>query len=480
MSSAANPSGSQVASSVPGEQQASIEAVQPDESVLLSVAPLDPAFLLALPDPDVDGAEGMLGQANERRLSDATDRLEQVIPGLAGWLSEFRPGAGTDVPGTAISDCPIVVPHHLPTSGEEWWEVIDRVIHHDDARAGRIAIDLTTANDGVDAEVQFDTTYDVHRPSVGRLAEKLAGRAAVLLRSVGRNATLLDSMAADLETLLGVAVEVDLLAFGAGATHLDPADRGGRLLVMPLDTDIEAATVTTEVEVELDVPPPVSVAARPGLALLANSGVTVRMSSDNLGLALRVVLPEITPASFLQQASAAARYHPLLRADLPADFDAPIESYSGSLYSEPGAFHREVSLALGTFAKGHAAGAFRAAVPPHPSNDLEVSLEACRGSLPRLRSPIVGGVVVTNLHGQLAIVAAGLVVAFADDFLTVLAPHLDGRAFDPGPLLQALQSAGPETGATGDDRFGEPPSGTRPPALKMFQTLLAAEVLEVA
>ncbi len=473
-----------------------------EATYLLNRVPLDPSYLLTLPCPDAEGLEGLLGQANQRRLIDSLGRLEQVIPKLADWLTRTPNSTVALSTPESPRDSAQSLPHRLIFTEDELWGVVDRAMHYDDARPGRLTIDVEAAAAGVDADLQFDNTYEIHRPNIGRLAKKLAQGATMVLRSIARHAQSLDALAADLETLLGTAVEIDAIAFGSGSTHLDRGDRGGHILVLPFGTNLRAEVLPTLAQSDqltadtqgrsistkpMAAVPGGSSTIGVGNVILARADQNLRVESESLGIALRIVLPVVSESTLRQHGAAMARYHPLLRADLPTDLTAPINSYAGTLYEDPGAFHREASSALGPIARGHASASCRSVVPPRPTNPLSTALSVGKGRLPWLRAPLPGGLLLTHLAGQEAIVAAGLVFTFEHELLAVLAPLLDGRAFDPAPILAPIEAALPyETEPSisreqiSSDQPGEPALVPARSTLELFRALLTAEILEVA
>ena len=460
---------------------------------LVSLASLEPRHLVRLPDPESPGIEGLAGEANRRRVADASTRLEQVVPGLVAWLD-----AQVD-----SSETPTVVPARVPVDADAAWVVLDTVLRHDDARAGRVAVGLEAAGGTVDDQLQFDTTYEIHRANIGQLAEKLASQVTLVARAVERHCDSLLRLAADLTTVLGQLAHVDLVAFGPEAVHVDAGNRGGGVVVLPVDNALSAiVTIPRNGDAATQrvgsVSPEVNVA--PGQAILVDRSHTLRVTSDTLGIALRLVLPVLDPATLRLQTSATARFHPLLRADLPTDLDETIESYGGSLYDRPGAFHAEASMALAAVPQEHAAAWLRAALPPQPRQGLLEARRARHDLPPDLVAPLSGGVMVTTIQQDVVLAAGGLVVTLAPEVARLLVPHLDGRAFDPTPVLRELRTVVSSHGgsvagyghATPDavgaetmslQRKGQSGQKVVPeidPVLAALHLLLSFELLEVA
>jgi hypothetical protein len=79
---------------------------------------------------------------------------------------------------------------------------------------------------------------------------------------------------------------------------------------------------------------------------------------------------------------------------------------------------------------------------------------------------------VTTVEGVLALAAGGLVVALDPEFATQLAPHLDGRPFDPTRVMSALHAL--------PARDPVAPQTSGDPLLAAFDMLLSSDLLEVA
>ena len=515
------------------------------------MAALADTDLVDLPDPDAPGLEGDLGRANQRRLAHATAEVERVLPGLVAWLSSNR-----------VAGDP---PHRIfaipPVNAAAVQAVVDTVLRHDDARGGRLTLDLSAAP-GVDDALAFDTTYEVHRPLLGQLAAKLADGAAVTVRAVGAHLDPLDRLSGHLDTVVGRPCEIDVVVLGPGASHRDPADRGGEVVLVPLDVALTAtATEPTPPDADrartpdrardatdrTDPTDPRSLAAgaiandadrsgpavtvAPGQAVVAAAGRDLvvravepvepdRTRSPGFGagpttgpgtgtaMALRIVLPLVSAPALLRAAAANARFHPLLRADLPTDLSGVVESYDGSLWDRAGAFGAETATALGPTSQRHAAALARALVPPRPRNGLLAARAARRHGLPPLVSPITGGVLVTRRGPDVALVASGRVYTLHPDLAAALAPHLDGLPFDPTALVAGLAhldeppaadaepgqpvpaapesptSDSPGTSTASESESSGPAAGTPVPAerpvVAALHRLLALEVLAVA
>lgn len=437
----------------------------PDSADSVRIEPLADAHLVRLPDPSAGGIEGLIGQANQRRLADAIARIEVSFPGLVACVN-----AGSH-PASEVGDL-VVLPAALKVSDEEMWSVVDRVLHHDDARPGRLQLGIDNAAEGVDDQLDFDTSYDIARPHLGQLAQKLVDAASMSLRAVGAHLDVLEKLSGDLETLLGFAVEVDVVVFGAGSTHVDPPDRGGHLLLVPIDVLVSAQHGASDKQAS-----PITVILEPGRAVFASAGDSVQLQAEAVGLAVRVILPVISSDVLRQHAAGAARYHPLLRADLPTDLDAPIESYGGSLYAHPGGFDEEARGALGADAQNRAAARLRALLPPRPLGGLSEMSQSSLGEFGYLVSPLVGGVMVTHLHDRLSLVAGGSIIDLEPGLAELLSPQFDGRLFDPVVLLS--REISDTTGTIrGDPSCGVAQMASRNPLFAAVRALLRGGFLE--
>ena len=175
---------------------------------------------------------------------------------------------------------------------------------------------------------------------------------------------------------------------------------------------------------------------------------------DRTRLALRLAILRPTTLDLLSRASGYAKYHPLLRADLPADLDRPTASYEGSLYDRGGAFGDELSAAIAGGGFEHAVAGQRAGQPPRTGQRLLAALAAIgvRDSIDQasvgagdtddafdetteLRCPLPGGVAVVANQDVPTIAARGAKLVVAPWLLDALAPHLDGEPFTLGSLV---------------------------------------------
>lgn len=441
----------------------------PVDPPLISIGPIGPGDVLRMPSFG-DQSEQALAQANRRRRDRAASKVERLLGRSLETVLE-PPDSESDgaSPTTWVAPLP-----WADTSS--MYEQVDGVIRHDDARPGRLTIDLETAQPGVTDGLGFDTTYALHRPSTNQIAATLAGGASVVVRAVGRHLDDVNELVAALETLLGAAIEADAILFGPGSTHVDAATRGGAVLIFALDVDVSATVSQAPVETDEATGPGTAFLDSPSINILAGSVATVspnralRLRAEEAGMALRIMLPVPTCRQLWTQAAAIARYHPLLRADLPTDLDAPIESYAGSLYERPGAFHAEIALAMGQTPIMHALASVPAQVPTRSCNGLFDNLRDSPDFPTTLRASIPGGIALTNADDQQVLVMGGMTVRIASELAPMLIPHLDGEPFNPAPIIDAL-AASPDVAQAGGPQTNL--------ALEALLILLNAEILEV-
>ena len=176
---------------------------------------------------------------------------------------------------------------------------------------------------------------------------------------------------------------------------------------------------------------------------------------DRTRLALRLAILRPTTLDLLSRAAGYAKYHPLLRADLPADLDRPTASYEGSLYDRGGALGDELSAAIAGGGFEHAVAGQRAGQPPRTG--AAALRRPRRHRRPRrrrsgvpsgagdtddtfdetteLRCPLPGGVTVVANQEVPTIAARGAKLVVAPWLLDALAPHLDGEPFTLGSLV---------------------------------------------
>ena len=438
---------------------------------LISVGHIAASDILRIPSFD-DDSERPLAEANKRRRYRAALTVEAHLGRTLAAVLEPESNHSTDHTSPAVWSL------STPWTGTAGiYDELDGVIRHDDTRPGRLTIGLESALPGVTDELSFDTTYALHRPNNNQIAAKLADGASVVVRAVSRHLDGMDELVAALETLLGATTEADAILFGPGSTHVDAANRGGAVLVLPLDIELSAAVPTASPHPGGHLPdlsaafadqPPTAIP--PGSLVTVGPDQSLRLRSDLAGVALRIVLPLPTRNQLWSQAATVARYHPLLRADLPTDLDAPIESYGGSLYERPGAFHAEASLALGQTPLMHALASVRAHVPTRSTCGLFDNQRARAGALPTLRAAIPGGAVLTNADDQQVLAASGVTLRIAAELATRLIPHLDGEVFDPTPLVEGFAPSS-------DDSRDNARDPNR--AIEALKILLEAEILAV-
>lgn len=432
--------------SVPGTRQ---EDPAAGHHALVSVVGLTGRHLICLPDPTASGLEGLLGQANRRRLADAQDRMNQIID-----LGRLLPdGVADPDSGEGRRRSPSTMNLMLDVGIDELWSAIDLAVLHDDVRPGRLAFGLADAADDVDDQLAFASTYGLHRPATGAIAAKLAGGASMLIHGVDLIVPALDALVADLETVCGRTASAGLVVMPGESAHAEPPERAVDILLVPVESPLRAIAGGVEH------------VASPGTALLVPSGVGATVATDQGALLVRVEVPVTLPSTANLETSAMARFHPLLRADLPTSLDRPIESYGGSLYESAEAWRSEVVDVLGERARAHSAAWVRANLAPRLSTSGGLLAARAFRSEPRgrVRSPLHAGVMTTEVDARVEMSAAGNVIGVPNGLAELIAPHLDGRSLLVADLLSAL---------------AESPTLDRESARQLIVGLVHREILE--
>lgn len=412
-------------------------------SPLVTVEPVTDRHLISLPDPVAEGIEGVIGQANLRRHADALERLGHRIP-----VEILTP---TDPAPTGVSE---VVDVHVDVEADHLWDAMTTIAHHDNLRPGRIAFGLTAAEDGVDDQLSFATTYGIHRPNLGAVAVKAQRGAAVVIHGIEWQVGVLYDLVADLETAGGRPCSASVIVLTGRAVHEEPAERSVDVLLTPVGGAVVASGSSTV----QDTDDPTSDAAdgddrdagrvdvAPGRAVVARAGHAVSFSAagEECVLLVRVELPVADPWVDVLAAAATARFHPLLRADLPTSFERPIESYGGTLYDDFPKFAAEVDNALGPKAMDHAAAFARASLPPRASRDVGLLTSLAFRSDPtgEVRCPAHAGVMLTLVGDASHFAVGGGIFTLPDGAAEAVAPLLGGRPVPVADVLERLASAG--------------------------------------
>lgn len=391
---------------------------------LVSTEAITERHLISLPDPSAVGLEGLLGQANLRRLRDAHARVASIVAPevlMPGSGSEARHGAAIDVA--------------LDVTEDDLWQAITTVAHHDDLRPGRIAFGLSAAEDGVDDQLSFASTYGLYRPNLGAVAAKAAAGAAVIVHGLDWQVPALGDLVTDLETIGGRPCSSGAVVLRGHAAHIEAADRTIDVLLLPV-----GAPLSVRVHEGAH-----ALVVEPGQGVIARAGHELTISAlDSGALAARVDLPVTHPWGDVLQASVTARFHPLLRADLPTSLERPIESYDGTLYDDLSRWRAEVESALGPKAHDHAAALSRALIAPraNPSVGMLTAVDFRSNPSGTIHSPAHAGVMVTRVAGTLHPVAGGGIVTAPDGAAEAVAPFLDGRPTTVEDVLGSLEEAG--------------------------------------
>ncbi|MCO5312220.1 MAG: hypothetical protein M9952_04685 [Microthrixaceae bacterium] len=411
------------------------------DAQLISVAPLTDRHLISLPDPSAEGLEGLLGQANDRRLADALDRINRHLPGQV--LRPDEDGASGSADVFDVS---------LQVTADELWDAMTTIAHHDNLHPGRIAFGLSAAEEGVDDHLAFATSYGIHRPNLGAVGVKAQHGAAVAIHGIEWHVAALYGLVADLETVGGRPCSASVIVVTGPAIHEEPAERLVDVLITPVDGAVVARRrVPASAGEDVSAPADGGVSGEqatvpPGRAVVALAGQSVAFSAADGGcvLLVRVELPMADPWVDVLAAQATARFHPLLRADLPTSFQRPIESYGGTLYDDLSKFRAEVEAALGPKALDHAAAFARAGLPPRTSRDVGLLTSLAFRAEPHgdVRSPAHAGVMVTQVDDAQHLVVGGGVFTFPEGVAEVMAPLLDGRPLEVAEVLGRIASTG--------------------------------------
>ena len=411
------------------------DLLQDENACDLQVRPLGEHDLLRLPDASVGGVEGDLGRANERRLADARSRVDPIFD-LSGAIEMCAGDPSTTK----------LIEIGLSVTVEEVWDAVDVAARHDGLSPGRISFGLAGADEGIDDEVPFVTTYGVNRPSVGAVAAKVVGRASLVVNGLEWFVPALEALVADLETVGGRPASAGVVLLAAGAVHLE--DLATDVLILPLDSRVEAVSLVRAVGSGDDPAAGAEACSpemilEPGWGVVSPRGRMLRLSAPDHAMALRVELPWSSEWEQTIGASAVSCYHPLLRADLPTLLDRPIESYAGSLYEAPSVWRAEVRSVLTPAALDHWAARARASLAPRASRraGLSEAIDMCSELMGRARSPLHGGVMITSRDGAVELAAGGAAFKLDGHLLEVVSPHLDGRPFDLGRLSSAIAVA---------------------------------------
>lgn len=367
---------------------------------LVTVEPLGTDHVIRLPDPTAKGRDGLLGQANRRRLDDARAALTALVSRPDALINPGTAGAGLEL--------------DLDLTGPEVAACAMAALAHDDMRMGRLTLlDGGTAGTAPpELGVNFDRTYGVDRPNLGDLAHWMGQGHGARLGAM-EVALGWTSFAGALETLAGLAVEVSVLILGPGGTYPLPRNRRGSTTVIAVDQPI---TTTRGV-------------LGPGAAVALPVGTDETFSVTDLTFALQVDVQSRGPMSMHQASLTAAHFHPLLRADLPADLTEPSYSFGGAAWEHPDQLLAELDQVLGPHGQALAAAQSRALLPARPTTDLLTVIEIGT-NLRQVRCPLPGGVMAArSRHGE-HLAAASMAMTLADGLTELIAPHLDGRPSD--------------------------------------------------
>ena len=352
----------------------------------------------------------MLAQANIRRLTDACRRLAS---------------RGLDPDALAATSGVCQVGPYDAWSAVALWSAIDDHLVYDDCRPPRLEFLADDARD-IDREVACRTAYELVRPDLGSLLERLDGAVALTVRQLDAYSPLYGAIADDIETLTGQSCQLDGIVFGTGASFKDEPD-----------SPILRILVVAEGKITVDVVDAPKWVVSAGHMCILPAGLTCQITASTRSLVLRVPFPFPSIQQLRGLSAGRAHFHPALRADLPADLDRLVHSYAGSLFDGPGVFLDEVEQALSAAAMDDAVARLRMVLRPRPRHDPLRVLDSRGVQGVVLRSCVQGGFAVGTGSDGAVLLAAGHQMAIADDLIDEFIPLLDGREFSRDEVLAA-------------------------------------------
>jgi len=397
--------------------------------------------MLRLPDLRAGGVEGELASANARRLDDAFARVRSVLPVCAeprgGPRRARAAGALVNIDEGAVLDA------------------ISFVARYDHLPGGRIVVsdDPTSAEP---SRVTFRQTFGVFRPMLGEVECYLASGRCLAVHAVEWQIPSLYQLIADLETIGGRSCSGAALLVAEGGTYVEPDDS---------DHDVVVLTISGRIHLEPAAPDAQSFVMGPSDAarLPATLGATLT-AVDGFATLLRITLPNGDARGDLAGMARLARFHPLLRCDVPADLASPIHSYGGSIYDDETLWQSEVANLLSTRGFENHAASVRARIAPRTDlgsgvTDLMRFLENPVG---HVRSPWHAGTCVTSVDGDLRVASGGAVLDCPSTVVAAIACFLDGRPTEVDVVLDRLEEC----------------IGSATLAVRMLRVLVEAEIFE--
>ena len=393
---------------------------------------LTASHLVEVPSSTAPGLEGLVGRANERRLAAAVRRLDACIPGLFAAI-ELSSRRGMEAASAGVLRL------EKPLDQERIYGCLDRTLRNDDSKPGRLIIGTPKHNSSLDASLDFDATWGQYRPHIGQLADKLVQGACVFVHAVGMLPASIVQLLTDIEVVIGARFEAGIALLGPGSVLPRMRQLGGATLVIAVDGHLKVRERDARGDCRcLNV--------RPGEALLAVDGSSLEVTSDTLSLAIALCCPGVARGELWKDALSVARYHPHLRADLPADLSGVITSAAGNSLFAGNALYEHARAVIDSEGSDYVTASLRASVPGR-CREKFTDLWFHRGEERTFRSPLVGGVLLTRVGDDQALAAAGLVVVLDPIYWEALVPRLDGNLFDASELI-GMKEGDPTEGGT--------------------------------
>lgn len=400
-----------------------------EEEVRPSVlSPLLPDSRVRFPRRDGGPLEAAVMATNEVLRNDAGSRLDLALPGSVAALAALNDGesrAGFDIEGPLVGVAAL-------------WTAIDERL----SREGVEPVDLviSTADvEGRKVDIDFSRTYGVSRPDVEQLASTIAAGNALTVRGLDEHLPDLDDLVADLVCSTGQSVRVDAVIIPPGISHVEPQGRiPETLFFLPVNGQ---ARVQVDPDGE-DSGRAVEVGTERGLVVAAakNARIAPIAREDGVDgpvLVLRVAVASAAIEDLALVAWESAKFHPLIRADLPADFGSQVTSYDGSIIDDQELRVAEFTRLLGPDALLRAASRMRAAVPPRRRLSLTAAVGHLRDGLPeRMHSCVPTGVGIIDEDGHLRLVAGSMVLTLEESLAEWIVTHLNNRDFSVASTLE--------------------------------------------
>lgn len=366
-----------------------------------------PTSVLHPVEPGRSPLDDALVAARGRATADATARLGTFLPSPA--FADLGP-TGVRLEAT---------PPALDLGVDDARRLVDEVLTFEDNRPPRFGIGILGSSGGGD-QVDFRTTYDLYRPTVGAVIEALEHGAVIAVNGIDGFHRGLSQLCADLHEVTGEAASADLLLLGATARFTVTADPGVDWFLLVLDGAVATDDGTRR--------------ATTGQALAIGSRGRGRIEADGApAVVVRVAVRHPTAAQLVETLVARAQRHPMFRADLPADLTAPVHSYGGSLLDQAGRFGSEASrLVDEAVVATHRTARF---VPTPPRVALSDALALLRSEAGHGRLTARAAVAISARTAAPVLVLGDYQVDAPPPVQVALAEATDRRCHDVGTIL---------------------------------------------